>query len=161
METIYDFTAKGNRGEDIDFARFKGKGLLIVNTASRCGLTHQYKGLEELHKKYKDLGLVVIGFPCNQFARQEPGTDEEIAAFCDLNFGVSFQMMKKINVNGKDAAPIFKYLREKTGGVFRNRVNWNFTKFLVSKDGEVIERFIPLRAPASLERSIIEVLNHQ
>lgn len=159
MKTIYDFTAKGNKGEDIDFSQFKGKVLLIVNTASKCGFTPQYKGLEELHKKYKDLGLVIIGFPCDQFGHQEPGNDKEIASFCELNFGVSFQLMAKADVNGENASPIFKFLKNKTKGLFGKRIKWNFTKFLISKDGTVIKRFSPLKSPVSIEQNIKEMLH--
>lgn len=159
MNTIYDFTATANDGEEINFAQFKGKVLLIVNTASQCGFTPQYKGLEELHKKYEAAGLVVIGFPCNQFGQQEPGSDNEIASFCEVNFGVTFQLMKKIDVNGKNALPLFKFLKDKTGGFFGQKIKWNFTKFLISRDGQTIKRFSPIKTPASLERQIIEMLN--
>lgn len=158
MKTIYDFTAKSNNCEEIDFARFKGKVLLIINTASKCGFTPQYKGLEELQKKYKDSGLVIIGFPCDQFGHQEPGSDEEIASFCERNFGVTFQLMKKTNVNGENASPIFKFLKDKTGGLFGKKIKWNFTKFLISKDGKMIKRFSPLKNPLSLEKNIVKML---
>lgn len=159
MGTIYDFTAKANNGKDMDFDQFRGKALLIVNTASKCGFTPQYKGLEELHKKYAGEGLVVIGFPCDQFGNQEPGSDNEIASFCEMNFGVTFQLMKKTDVNGKNAEPIFKFLKDKTGGLFGKKIKWNFTKFLISRDGQTIERFSPLKSPASLENKIIALLN--
>ena len=158
MKTIYGFTAKANNGKEVNFAQFKGKTLLIVNTASKCGFTTKYKALEELHKKYADMGSVVIGFPCDQFGNQEPGSDNEIASFCEMNFGVTFQLMKKINVNGESAEPIFKFLKDKTGGLFGKRIKWNFTKFLISKDGKTIERFSPLKSPSSLENKIIASL---
>lgn len=159
METIYDFTAKSNKGEKIDFAQFKGKVLLIVNTASKCGFTPQYKGLEELYKKYKDSGLVIIGFPCDQFGHQEPGSDQDIASFCELNFGVTFQLMKKIDVNGEYTSPVFKFLKDKAGGLFGKKIKWNFTKFLISRDGKTIKRFSPLKNPSSLENKIVDLLN--
>lgn len=158
MKTIHDFTARSNSGEEIDFARFDGEVLLIVNTASKCGFTPQYKGLEELHKKHKASGLVIIGFPCDQFGHQEPGSDQEIASFCERNFGVTFQLMKKTDVNGEYASPIFKFLKDKTGGLFGKKIKWNFTKFLISRDGRVIKRFSPLKSPLSLEKNIIKML---
>ncbi|HMM01921.1 MAG: glutathione peroxidase [Dysgonomonas sp.] len=159
MKTIYDFTAKNNKGKDMDFTQFKGKVLLIINTASKCGFTPQYKGLEELYKKYKDQGLAVIGFPCDQFGHQEPGSNEEIASFCEMNYGVSFPIMEKIEVNGKNASPIFKYLKSKAGGLFGSRIKWNFTKFLISRDGQTIKRFSPIKNPKSLEKYIEKMLN--
>jgi len=158
MAGIYDFKPLDNKGNQKDLAQYKGKVLLIVNTASKCGFTPQYKGLEELHKKYKDRGLVVLGFPCDQFAHQEPGSDEAIAEFCQLNFGVTFPLMKKINVNGKDADPLFKYLKKETGLLFGGVIKWNFTKFLVSRDGSNIKRFSPATSPSSLEGEIREFL---
>lgn len=159
MKTIYDFTAKNNKGKDMNFTQFKGKVLLIINTASKCGFTPQYKGLEELYKKYKDQGLAVIGFPCDQFGHQEPGSNEEIASFCEMNYGVSFPIMEKIEVNGKNASPIFKYLKSKAGGLFGSRIKWNFTKFLISRDGQTIKRFSPIKNPKSLEKYIEKMLN--
>lgn len=154
METIYDFKALTNKGKELDFSQFEGKVLLIVNTASKCGFTPQFKGLEELNQKYKEKGLVVIGFPCNQFAHQDPGTDDEISSFCQINYGVTFQIMKKIDVNGENADPIFKYLKKKTGGFLSDAIKWNFTKFLISKDGKAIKRFAPITAPSKLEKEI-------
>ena len=159
MKTIYDFTAKNNKGKDMDFTQFKGKVLLIINTASKCGFTPQYKGLEELYKKYKDQGLAVIGFPCDQFGHQEPGSNEEIASFCEMNYGVSFPIMEKIEVNGKNASPIFKYLKSKAGGLFGSRIKWNFTKFLISRDGQTIKIFSQIKNPKSLEKYIEKMLN--
>jgi glutathione peroxidase len=158
MEKIYDFKALTSKGKEIDFSEFKGKVMLVVNTASKCGFTPQFAGLEELNKKYKDKGLVVIGFPCNQFASQDPGTDSEIEGFCQLNYGVSFQIMKKIDVNGNDAHPIFKYLKKKTGGWFGSAIKWNFTKFLISKDGETVKRYAPITKPEKLEKEIEKML---
>lgn len=156
--SIYDFTVEDNAGNPVDFSQFKGKVLLIVNTASKCGFTPQYKGLEELYEKYKDSGLVVIGFPCDQFANQEPGNDEEIASFCSLTYGVSFPLMKKVKVNGPDTIPLFDYLKEQTKGVFGKKVKWNFTKFLVARNGDSIKRFSPITKPSAIEKYILEYL---
>lgn len=158
MTTIYDFKALMSNGKELDFSQFKGKVLLIVNTASKCGFTPQFAGLEELNQKYKDKGLVVIGFPCNQFGHQDPGSDEEIVSFCQLNYGVTFQMMKKIDVNGDDAAPIFKFLKEKTKSILGEDIKWNFTKFLISSDGTKIKRYAPTTKPNRLEKDIEEML---
>ena len=158
MTTIYDFKALNNKGAEVDFADYKGKVLLIVNTASKCGFTPQYDGLEDLWKKYKDQGLVVVGFPCDQFAHQEPGTDAEIAEFCRLNHGVTFPLMSKIDVNGDNAHPIFKYLKSQTSGLLGRSIKWNFTKFLISRKGNIIERFSPMTTPASLEAKIQSLL---
>lgn len=158
MKTIYDFEAIDSKGVVVDFSQFKGKVLLIVNTASKCGFTPQYAGLELLHKKYKDQGLVIIGFPCNQFLHQEPGDDSDIRSFCKLNYGVSFTLMKKVNVNGKDAHAIYKYLRSKTGGFLGSRIKWNFTKFLISKEGDLIKRYSPLVQPQNMEKEIERLL---
>ena len=158
MASIYDFKALSNKGSEVDFADFKGKVLLIVNTASKCGFTPQYDGLEALWKKYKDQGLVVIGFPCDQFAHQEPGSDAEIAEFCRLNHGVTFPLMSKIEVNGEGAHPIYKYLKSETKGLLGGAIKWNFTKFLISRDGTRIERFAPMAKPESLEDKIKALL---
>ena len=159
MAQIYDFTSTTNKGNEFDFSDYKGKVLLIVNTASKCGFTPQYKGLEALYQKYKEDGLVVVGFPCDQFAHQEPGTDEEIAQFCELNFGVTFPLMKKIEVNGDGADPIYKYLKGATKGFLGNAIKWNFTKFLISRDGETVERFAPTTKPENLENRIKDMLS--
>jgi glutathione peroxidase len=158
MASIYDFKALNNKGSEVDFADFKGKVLLIVNTASKCGFTPQYDGLEALWKKYKDQGLVVIGFPCDQFAHQEPGSDAEIAEFCRLNHGVTFPLMSKIEVNGEGAHPIYKYLKSETKGLLGGAIKWNFTNFLISRDGTRIERFAPMAKPESLEDKIKALL---
>lgn len=158
MATIYDFKAVASNGKEIDFADFKGKVLLIINTASKCGFTPQFDGLEKLNEKYRDRGLVMIGFPCNQFANQDPGTDSEIQEFCRLNYGVSFQIMKKVDVNGPEAHPIFKYLRSQSRGLFGDRIKWNFTKFLVSRDGKTVKRFAPTVVPEKLEKDIEKML---
>ena len=158
MATIYDFKAVASNGKEIDFKEFEGKVLLIINTASKCGFTPQFDGLEKLNEKYRDRGLVCIGFPCNQFANQDPGTDSEIEGFCRMNYGVTFQIMKKVDVNGKEAHPIFKYLRSQTKGLLGDRVKWNFTKFLVSRDGKTIKRFAPTVVPEKLEGEIEKML---
>ncbi|MGL4851927.1 MAG: glutathione peroxidase [Phocaeicola sp.] len=158
MKTIYDFKAIDNKGNEIDFKQFEGKVLLIVNTASKCGFTPQYKALETLYSRYKDQGLVVLGFPCDQFAHQEPGGDEAIASFCERNFGVTFPLMKKVDVNGDQALPLFNYLKSETKGLFGSRIKWNFTKFLVSADGKSIKRHSPLKNPMAFEEQIVNLL---
>ncbi len=158
MATIYDFKALRNNGQELDFAEFKGKVLMIVNTASKCGFTPQYKGLEALYQKYKDQGFVIVGFPCDQFAHQEPGDDAAIAQFCEINFGVTFPLMKKIEVNGKDAHPIYKYLKAETKGLLGGAIKWNFTKFLISRDGSRIQRFAPVATPESLDEKVASLL---
>ena len=180
MEKIFDFKALNNRGEEVDFSQYEGQVLMIVNTASKCGFTPQYDGLEALYQKYKDQGLVIIGFPCDQFAHQEPGSDEEIAEFCRLNHGVTFPLMKKIDVNGENAHPIYKYLKsvaptEEYKGIKAkathtmlkglsksakedNDILWNFTKFLISSDGTTVKRFPPTTEPADFENDVKEML---
>ncbi len=176
MASIYDFKAVTSRGKEIDFAEFEGKVLLVVNTASKCGFTPQFAGLEELNRKYMDKGLVIIGFPCNQFKEQDPEGDEKIEEFCQLNYGVTFQIMKKGDVNGPDAQPIFEYLKaeapsEEYSGLkakaaktlFKamsksvekdSDIKWNFTKFLISKDGRTIKRYAPTTAPKDFEKDV-------
>lgn len=156
--SIYDFKALTSNGRELDFEQFRGRPLLIVNTASKCGLTPQFEGLEQLHQTYGERGLVVIGFPCNQFGHQDPGSDEEISGFCQLNYGVTFQIMKKVDVNGSNAAPIFKYLRKRTGGFLTDAIKWNFTKFLISPDGQKIKRYAPVTAPGKLAKDIERML---
>ena len=158
MATIYDFKALSNKGAEVDFADYKGKVLMIVNTASKCGFTPQYDGLEALNQKYKDQGLVIIGFPCDQFAHQEPGTDEEIAEFCRLNHGVTFQLMSKIEVNGKNAHPVYEYLKGAAKGTLGNAIKWNFTKFLISRDGQTVKRYAPTVKPEEMEKDVVELL---
>ena len=176
MATIYDFKALNNKGAEVNLEQYRGNVLLIVNTASKCGFTPQYDGLEALYQKYKDQGLVIIGFPCDQFAHQEPGSDEEIAEFCRLNHGVTFPLMKKIDVNGKDADPIFEFLKAQapieeykglkakaSAALFKtisksvekeSDIQWNFTKFLISRDGSVIKRFPPTTTPEEMEQDL-------
>ena len=156
---VYDFSARTLDGQDKPLADYRGKVLLIVNTASACGLTPQYQGLEALYRHYRDQGLEVLGFPCNQFGAQEPGEAEEIAAFCQRNYGVSFQMFEKVDVNGSAAHPIFRYLtREKAGILGTEAIKWNFTKFLVDREGNVIERFSPTVLPEDLASKVEELL---
>ena len=158
MTTAFDFKAKDIAGKEQDLAQYKGKALLIVNTASKCGFTPQYEGLQKLYDEYHEKGLEVLGFPCNQFGSQEPGDAAEIASFCDLTYGVNFPMFAKVDVNGDNAAPLFKHLKEAAPGLLGSEgVKWNFTKFLVSPDGSV-KRFAPQDAPASLAKDIEKVL---
>ena len=154
-DTVYDFEARDIGGKDISLAAFKGKVMLIVNTASKCGFTPQFGGLEELHKSYAGKGLAVLGFPCNQFGSQDPGADSEIAGFCQMNYGVSFPMMSKIDVNGPAAHPLYKWLAAEAPGLLGSKaIKWNFTKFLVGKDGQVIKRYAPLDKPADMAKDI-------
>lgn len=159
MTSIYDFCATDIRGNTVDFAGFKDKVLLIVNTASRCGFTPQFAGLQELHAKYHDKSLVVIGFPCNQFGGQDPDDDNGIANFCQVNYGVDFLMMSKIDVNGDTAHPIFTFLKASKGGILTDGIKWNFTKFLVGKDGTVLDRYAPTTKPLDLQADIDKALS--
>ncbi len=159
MTTIHDFDALNISGKSVPLKQFKGKALLIVNTASACGFTPQFAGLEELHKTYGGQGLVVLGFPCNQFGAQDKGENSEIAQFCQLNYGVSFPMMAKIDVNGADAHPLYQWLSKEAPGLLGSKsIKWNFTKFLVGKDGQVRKRYAPTDTPASLAKDIEAVL---
>ena len=153
--TVYDFEARQIDGQNIALSAFKGKAMLIVNTASQCGFTPQFGGLEELHKAYAGKGLVVLGFPCNQFGAQDPGQDSDIATFCQVNYGVSFPMMSKIDVNGPAAHPLYQWLSGEAPGLLGSKsIKWNFTKFLVGKDGRVIRRYAPLDKPADLVKDV-------
>jgi len=155
MTSVYDFEANLIDGKPVKLSTFRGKVLLIVNTASKCGFTPQFAGLEALHQKYAGQGLAVLGFPSNQFGAQDPGTNEEIGAFCTKNYGVSFPMMEKIDVNGSNAAPLYQWLtKEKPGLLGSTAIKWNFTKFLIGRDGTVLKRYAPLDTPASLERDV-------
>ena len=159
MATIYDFEAQQIDGKSVPLANFKGHPLLIVNTASACGYTPQFAGLEQLHKEYGGKGLVVLGFPCNQFGSQDPGSNDEISQFCQLNYGVSFPMMAKIDVNGGGAHPLYKWLTKEAPGVLgTTSIKWNFTKFLVGKDGTVLKRYAPTDTPESLKKDIEKAL---
>ena len=151
---LYDFSAKLNSGNDQSLSAYKGKVLLIVNTASECGFTPQYKGLQELYAKYHDRGLEVLGFPCDQFGHQEPGSDAEIQSFCELNYGVTFPIFSKIEVNGSGTHPLYKFLKNEKGGLLGDAIKWNFTKFLVDKQGTVVERFAPQTAPERISADI-------
>jgi glutathione peroxidase len=153
--SVYDFQAMSIDGQPADLASQRGKVLLIVNTASACGFTPQFAGLETLWERYRDRGLVVVGFPCNQFGGQDPGSDAEIGAFCQRNYGVSFPMMAKVDVNGPDAHPLWKWLTSEAPGLLGSKaVKWNFTKFLVGRDGRVLKRYAPTDAPESLAKDI-------
>jgi glutathione peroxidase len=154
-KTVYSFQAKDITGKDVSLDAFKGKVMLIVNTASKCGFTPQFAGLEELHKQYAGKGLAVLGFPSNQFLSQDPGSDDEIAEFCQVNYGVSFPMMSKIDVNGPGAHPLYQWLAAEAPGLLGIKsIKWNFTKFLVGKDGKVIRRYAPSDTPAGLAKDI-------
>jgi glutathione peroxidase len=158
MSTLHDFTASTATGAEQPLSEYAGQVAVVVNTASKCGLTPQFEGLQELYEEYKDRGLVVLGFPCNQFAHQEPGTDAEAREFCQLNYGVRFPMFAKVEVNGSGSHPLFAWLRQETSGVLGDAIKWNFTKFLVGRDGRVIERFAPTTAPGTMRGAIEEAL---
>lgn len=153
--TIYDFEVDKIDGSKLSLSDYKGKVVLIVNTASKCGFTKQFEGLEELYKKYKEEDFVILGFPCNQFLRQDPNSNEEILEFCQLNYGVTFPMFAKLEVKGKKQSPLFEYLVENTGG---KKIEWNFTKFLINKDGEIVERFASKVTPEMLENDVKKLL---
>ncbi|MCR4619058.1 MAG: glutathione peroxidase [Lachnospiraceae bacterium] len=153
--SLYDFTVKDNKGNDVSLSEYKGKVLLVVNTATKCGLTPQYEGLENLYEKYHEQGFEILDFPCNQFAFQAPGSAEKIDSFCTLNYNTKFPRFEKIKVNGKDTAPVYKYLKEQKPG----RITWNFAKFLIDKEGNVVGRFAPSQKPETLVNSIEEQLN--
>lgn len=159
MQSIYTFNAVNNKNQTIDFNQYQGKTLLIVNTASACGFTPQYGGLEALYKKYNPQGLEVLAFPCNQFGKQEKGNDEEIRSFCDLNFNISFELFSKVDVNGQQAHPLYEYLKQQAPGILGSKsIKWNFTKFLVNKNGDVVKRFGPRTKPNELESDIEKVI---
>ena len=158
-QKIYDFIVKDSKGNDFNFKDLEGKVILIVNTASKCGFTPQYQELQALYDKYKDQGFVIVAFPCNQFLSQEPGTDEEIVSFCTTNYGVTFPIMHKIDVNGANEHPIYKYLKSQKGGWFTDGIKWNFTKFLINKNCTKIERYSPTTKPMSFEKDIVSFLS--
>lgn len=159
MASIYDFTAETISGQSVPLADFKGKVLLIVNTASQCGFTPQYKGLEALYEKFHDRGLEILGFPCNQFGGQEPGSADEIQSFCETKFGVTFPLFAKVEVNGANAHPLYTYLKNEAPGILGSKdIKWNFTKFLVRRDGVVADRFAPTTTPSSIERDVEKAL---
>jgi glutathione peroxidase len=157
-ETLYDFSARLNSGEMCAIAEFRGKVLLIVNVASKCGFTPQYKELQSLYETFGPRGFAILGFPCDQFGRQEPGTDAEIAAFCQVNFGVTFPLFAKIEVNGIGADPLYRWLKRQKGGFLGSRIKWNFTKFLVDRAGAVRGRFAPLVRPERIAQNVLGLL---
>ncbi|HDR2758742.1 TPA: glutathione peroxidase [Enterobacter mori] len=158
MTRFYQLTATSLDGRPISMADYAGKVVLVVNTASQCGFTPQYAGLEALYKKYADRGLVVLGFPCNQFGKQEPGGADEISKTCHINYGVSFPMFEKVEVNGSAAHPLFRYLKNELPGVLGGRIKWNFTKFLIGRNGEPLKRFAPMTKPEKMEAAILAAL---
>ena len=159
MTTIADFNVTTNRGEDLDLAEKKGKVLLVVNTASKCGFTPQYDGLEAVYQKYKDRDFEVLGFPCNQFGNQEPGNADEIEQFCKINYGVTFPLMEKIDVNGDSASPLFDWMKEEAKGLFGSTsIKWNFTKFLIDREGNVVRRYAPNDKPERIAKDIERLL---
>jgi len=155
---FYQFTARSLQGKDISMDTYRGKVILVVNTASKCGLTPQYEGLEELHRKYKERGLCILGFPCNQFGGQEPGTEKEISEGCLINYGVSFQIFSKIDVNGDNAHPIFKYLKDRLPGFLGKKIKWNFAKFMIDRNGIPVKRYTPTTTPEMLINDIEKLL---
>jgi glutathione peroxidase len=155
---FYGFTAKSLNGKDIKMEVYRGKTLLIINTASKCGLSPQFEGLEKLYQKYKSKGLIILGFPCNQFGNQEPGDEKTISEGCLINYGVSFPMFSKIEVNGESAHPLYKYLRKQLGGFFSSKIKWNFTKFLIDSNGNPVKRFSPLTKPEKIDSYLMKLL---
>lgn len=155
---FYNFEAKNLQGRNISMSSYKGKTVLVVNTASKCGLTPQFEGLEELYKKYSDDGLVILGFPCNQFANQEPGDEKSISEGCLINYGVTFPMFSKVEVNGENAHPLYKYLKSELKGVLGGKIKWNFTKFLIDANGVPQKRFAPTTTPEKIEKYIKQML---
>jgi glutathione peroxidase len=158
LSNFYQFTARSLQGKDTGMETYAGKVILVVNTASQCGLTPQYEGLENLYRKYNEKGLVILGFPCDQFGNQEPGTEKEISEGCLINYGVSFPMFSKIDVNGEDAHPAFKYLKDKLPGSLGKKIKWNFTKFLINRGGIPVKRFSPTTIPEKLVKDIEKLL---
>ncbi|MDR3652501.1 MAG: glutathione peroxidase [Paludibacter sp.] len=158
---FYQFKAKSLQGKEISMKEYAGKVVLVVNTASKCGFTPQYEGLEKLYKEYKDKGLVILGFPCNQFASQEPGSAEEISKFCTLKYGVSFPMFMKIDVNGENADPLYKYLKTSLHGTLGDEIKWNFTKFLLDRKGNPIKRYAPTTRPEDITNDILKLLSEK
>jgi glutathione peroxidase len=156
---FYQFSAKSLQGSEIKMENYQGKTILVVNTASKCGLTPQYEGLEKLYQKYKDKGLVILGFPCNQFANQESGDEKSISEGCLINYGVSFPMFSKIDVNGETAHPIYKYLKSELNGILGSKIKWNFTKFLIDSDGNPVKRFAPVTTPETIDKYLESILN--
>lgn len=156
--SIYDYSAKTLQGKEIRMDNYRGKVVIIVNTASKCGFTPQYADLNSLYNKYKEYGLVILGFPCNQFGNQEPGSAKEISEGCLLNYGVSFQMFDKVDVNGNNAHPLFKFIKKQSPGIFGDIIVWNFTKFIVDANGKPISRYAPMTSPLKMEKQIRQLL---
>jgi glutathione peroxidase len=157
-QTLFDLSFTDNHGNAVELSQYAGHPVLVVNTASKCGFTPQYDGLQELYERFKDEGLVVIGFPCDQFANQEPGGDDEIEEFCRVNHGVTFPLSTKVDVNGDDTAPVFAFLKERAGGLLGSRIKWNFTKFLVAPDGTTVTRYAPSTKPEAMVEDIEKVV---
>ena len=155
---IYDFKVKDAKGEEVDLSSYKGKVLLVVNTATGCGFTPQYDGLQDLYEKYAEKGFEILDFPCNQFGHQAPGTEEEIVDFCQSRYGVTFKQFAKIDVNGENQSPVYKYLKSEKKGVMGENIKWNFTKFLIDREGNVIDRYAPTTTPEKIEEKIKELL---
>lgn len=159
MSSVYEFSMPRLNGKEQSLAEYEGQVLLVVNTASKCGFTPQFEGLENLYKDLKDRGLAILGFPCNQFGSQDPGSDDEIGEFCQINYGVSFPMFSKIDVNGDNAAPLYKYLKSEGKGILGTEgIKWNFTKFLINRDGKVVKRFAPKDKPEAIRKAIEALL---
>ena len=156
--SIYDFKMKDAEGQEVSLSNYQGKVLLVVNTATGCGFTPQYEGLQDLYEKYQAKGLEILDFPCNQFGGQAPGTEEEIVDFCQSRYGVTFKQFAKIEVNGDNEAPLYTFLKSQKGGVMGSKIKWNFTKFLVDRHGNVVERFSPMDTPEKMESSIVNLL---
>ena len=156
--SLYDFKVKNNKGSEVSLSEYKGKVLLIVNTATGCGFTPQYDGLQDLYEKYKDSGLEILDFPCDQFGHQAPGSDEEIANFCTGRFGITFPQFSKIEVNGKNASPLYDWLKSQKSGILGKAIKWNFTKFLVDREGKVVARYSPTFKPEGMEEKIKELI---
>ncbi|MGO2010439.1 MAG: glutathione peroxidase [Pseudoalteromonas sp.] len=161
MNDFYQLSTMTLQGQPYEFSDLKNKVVLIVNTASECGFTKQYEGLQTLHKKYAELGLVVLAFPCNQFGKQEPGNADEIAKGCLINYGVDFTVMNKVDVNGEHAHAIFRHLKSQLPGLFTRKIKWNFTKFLIGSDGQAIQRFVPFTKPQQIESAIVKALKNK
>jgi glutathione peroxidase len=158
MSQVYDINVKNSKMKDVSLKSYQGKPMLIVNTASKCGFTSQYEELQKLYDLYHEEGLEILAFPCDQFNNQEPGDNDEIQSFCQLNFGLTFPVFSKIEVNGKNAHPLYQYLKSEKGGIFGNNIKWNFTKFLVDKEGKVIKRYAPTVKPMRIEKNIKKVI---
>jgi len=158
INSLHDLSFTNNRGEEVSLGDYAGQPVLIVNTASKCGFTPQYDGLQKLHEEFKDQGLVVLGFPCDQFAHQEPGDDAQIDEFCKINYGVTFPLSQKVDVNGKNTSPVFEFLKGRAGGLLGSSVKWNFTKFLVGPDGTTVKRYAPKTSPEDIEPDIAALL---